>query len=172
MLELFKVFWDIALWRRGPRDVPASGVLLALLAVAYATVSALQAWMVDGPEQAWLRAFADLGFTALVFYVVLAIGRRTNRYLQTLCAVLGTSLLLSLPLLALLAVGGTTGGGPVETLLALATLPLLVWYLFVIGHVVRQALDGPLLLGMAVSMTYFLLSYAVLEQFSPAGGGG
>jgi hypothetical protein len=51
------------------------------------------------------------------------------------------------------------------------SLPLLVWYLFIVGNIVRLALETPLLTGMAVAMTYFVLSYAALVRLPQATGG-
>lgn len=170
MQALLRVFWDIALWRRGPRDLPSSGLLLALIAAAYLATSAAQSWLVDGPQLLWARALADLGLTLAVFWACLAIVRRSHRLRQTLTAVLGTSVVLALPMLALQLLARAVGpDGPVALLLELTSLPLLAWYLLVVGHIVRQALDAPLLTGLAVAMSYFVLSYLLLVQLPRAG---
>jgi hypothetical protein len=173
MQSLVRLFYDIALWRRGPRDVPASPALLGFVAAAYVAISIVQSHLVYGPEGALLRGVADLALTAAVFGVALAIARRMHRYVQTLTAVLGTGALLAVPMIVLLVVGQQVQGVPaLRFLVSLASLPLLVWYLFVIAHVVKQALDTPLFTGMAVALTYFVVSYAVLVGLLPAGSGG
>jgi hypothetical protein len=169
MPQLIRVFWDISLWRRGPRDVPASRALLAAVALAYLGVSALQSRLMYGPALMLPRALADLALTIAVFWVTLRIARRPHRFPQTVIAVLGTGTLLSLPMLALQVVAAQAGPqGPVAAFLSLASVPLLVWYLFVVGHIVRLALEAPLLTGMAVAMSYFVLSYLALAQFPGA----
>lgn len=172
MKALLQLFFDIALWRRGPRHVPASGALLAAVALAYTVVSVLQSFVVYGAEQALLRGIADLVLTLAVFWVALAVARRTHRYRQTATAVLGTGALLALPMLALQILGTQVGdASPVAFLVALAALPLVVWYLFVVGHIMREALEAPLFTGMAVALTYFVLSYALLVQLLPPATG-
>jgi hypothetical protein len=172
MQALVRVFWDIALWRRGPRDVPPSWALFALVAVLYVTTSAAQSLLIYGPTLAWGRGLADLGLTSVVFGACLAVGRRTNRLLQTLTAVLGTGALLALPMIGILLLGQQLGpDGPLALLLSLVSLPILVWYLFIVGNIVRLALEAPLLTGMAVAMTYFVLSYAALVRLPQATGG-
>lgn len=173
MQSLVRLFYDIALWRRGPRDVPASGALLGFVAAAYVAISILQSHLVYGADGALLRGIVDLALTAVVFGVALAVARRTHRYVQTLTAVLGAGALLAIPMILLLVIGGQVEGvPPLRFLVSLASLPLLVWYLFVIAHIVRQALDTPLFTGMAVALTYFVVSYAVLVGLLPAGPGG
>jgi len=42
MSSLFRVLIDIALWRKGPQDLPASPFLLAMLTAIYVGVSFVQ----------------------------------------------------------------------------------------------------------------------------------
>jgi hypothetical protein len=171
MQALVKVFWDIALWRRGPRDVPASPLLLALTVAAYSATSVAQSLLVDGPELLVLRTLVDLALTMAMFGACLLLTRRTHRLLQTLTAVLGTSALLALPMILLQLAGRQAGpDGPVALLLELLSLPLLAWYVLVLGHVVRQALDAPLVTGLAVAMSYVLVNYLVLIQLPKVAG--
>jgi hypothetical protein len=173
MQSLLRLFYDIALWRRGPRDVPASVALLGVVAAAYVFISVLQSRLVYGPDGALLRGVADLALTAAVFGIALAVVRRTHRFVQTLTAVLGAGALLAVPMILLLLLGRQFENVPsLKFLVSLASLPLLVWYLFVIAHIVRQALDTPLFTGMAVALTYFVVSYAVLVGLLPAAPGG
>jgi hypothetical protein len=177
MQSLFQVLLDIALWRRGPRDLPAEPSLLARVAVLYAALSAVQAWLLAGPSgefgDALLVGVVDLAFTATFFWVVLAIGRRPHRALQTLSAILGTLALLSVPMtLLLLLFGLVQGSVPLKFLASLASLPILAWYLFVIAHVVRAALDAPLATGMATAVAYAVASYFLIDRLLPATGTG
>jgi hypothetical protein len=169
MQELLKVFWDIALWRRGPRDLPASRALLAAAALSYLATSAVQSLLVDGPTLAVARGVADLCFTAAVFWLCLAVGRRGHRLLQTLTAVLGTGTLLALPMIALFLLAAALGQqGPVAGALKLLLLPLLIWDLCVLAHIVRLALEAPLVTGVAIATTYYLVGYLFIERLLPA----
>ena len=172
MQSLLKVFWDIALWRRGPRDLPSSPALLGLVAALYVLTSVVQSWLIYGADLAVLRGLVDLGITAGVFWVCLAVSQRRYRLTQTLTAALGTGVLLALPMIAMLVVGRNEGShGALSVVLSLLSLPLLIWYLFVVGHIVRLALEAPLFTGMAVAMTYFVLSYVALAQLPQVAGG-
>jgi len=171
MQELLRVFWDIALFRRGPRDVPASRLLLAVAAAGYVATSAVQSLLLFGPPLAVERGFADLALTVAVFWTALALRRRGYRFLQTLTAMLGTGTLLSLPMIAMLIVRREVAdAAAVALLLSVASVPLLVWYLFVVGHIVRHALEVPLFTGMAVAMTYIVLGYLLIEQLPATAG--
>jgi hypothetical protein len=169
MQALLTVFWDIALWRRGPRDLPPSRGLLAVTAVLYLVTSAIQSLLVDGPALAAVRGVADLAFTAAVFWLCLAIGRRGHRLLQTLIAVFGTGTLLSLPMIAVFVAAAAAGAdGPAGRAIELLLLPLLVWGLAVLAHIVRRALEAPLVTGVAVASSYYLAGYFLLERLLPA----
>lgn len=167
-MQLWQVFWEIALWRRGPRDVPASGAVFAFTAVVYTATSVFQSFLLAGEEDAFTLGLADLAITLGLFSFVLLVSRHAHRWLQTSTAVLGCGTLFMLPSIGLLLVGQLLpSGGPLAFLVSLASLPLLVWYLFVLGHIVRHAIDSPLITGMAVAMTYFVVSYAAVMHIAP-----
>ena len=172
MQSILKVFWDIALWRQGPRDLPSSPALLSMVAVLYVLTSVVQSWLIYGADLAVLRGLVDLGITVAVFWLCLAVSQRRNRLLQTLTAALGTGVLLAVPMIVMLVVGrNERPEGLLTAAFSLLSLPLLIWYLFVVGHIVRLALEAPLFTGMAVAMTYFVLSYVALAQLPQVMGG-
>jgi hypothetical protein len=169
MQALLTVFWDIALWRRGPRDLPPSRALLAVTALLYVATSAIQSLLIDGATLAVARGLADLAFTAAVFWLCLAIGRRGHRLQQTLIAVFGTGTLVSLPMIAVFMAADAVGpDGPVAGAIKLLLLPLLIWGLAVLAHIVRRALEAPLVTGVAVATTYYLVGYLLIERLLPA----
>jgi hypothetical protein len=166
MQALIKVFWDIARWRRGPRDLPASPALLAVVAVLYLCANVALTRLVDGPVLALTRGVADLGFTLAAFWLCLVVGQRAHRVLQTLTAVLGTGTLVTVPAIALAAVGQQLGppGPDAAALTLLLLLPVLIWQVAVLAHIVQQALDAPLVTGIAVATSYALLDMLIAAQ--------
>lgn len=166
MQALIRLYWDIVLFRRGPRDVLPSLPLLAFLSLLYIAIGTIQAQLQFGPSLALLCGLADFALTCIVFCVALYLRGCQHRWLQTLNAILGAAALLSLPMLALqVARQGLAEQDPRLLLLSVLSVPLLVWYLFVIGHITKLALDVSLLAGMAVAMTYVLLGYLLIEQW-------
>ena len=168
MQSLIKVMWDIALWRRDPGELPASWMLVALTGLAYGLASYAQAWLLYGRVDALGRAVADLAITVAFFWLVFAVAGRRSRFVQAGSALLGTSALLS-PLMMLL----LTLKSPAESHYAVAlvvwagSVAMIVWYLFIVGHIVRTALERSLGVGMAVSITYLLASSALLTRLYP-----
>jgi hypothetical protein len=92
-------------------------------------------------------------------WVLLALTRRRARFLQTATALLGVgalALLILYPLDSLIQLLGQD---------QLMALPIgVIWaavfigYLFACAHIWRSALDSGLLLGVGISLGYFLLS--------------
>jgi hypothetical protein len=172
MREWVSICWDIALWKRSPRDLPASAALLAGAAAAYLVTSLVEVQLVFGPALAVERALVDLGLTALVIPACLALRDRAYRALQTLTAILATSCLISVPMILVLvmvhAFGRDTTPGQA---LAFLLLPLQIWYLFAIGRILRLALDAPLVAGMALALTYALCNDFLMSALPRALGG-
>ncbi len=169
MLRLVKAFWDIALWRRSPAQLPASLFLLALVAAAVALLEVLAALLSPGPgDNILTRVLLSVGLPLLFTWVVLTIARHPQRFLQTGSALLGVGVLAGLAVYPLGSLIGVIGSD------RLASLPLIVlvclgfiWYLLACANIWRAALDSGVAVGMAVSIGYFLLSLLLEQQLLP-----
>ena len=170
MQALLKAFWDIALWRRDPSHLPDSAALVLVAALAYACLSAVQSWMLYGASQLLGRTAADLALTVLLVWLLLAFTHRRHRFKQTVSAVLGTGALLSPLVILLLALRQPADASyPLALLVWAGSVGVIIWYTFIVGHIVRTALDTGLFTGVAVAITYLVASAALLTRLFPEG---
>ena len=172
MLHFLKAFLDIVLWRRGPQDLPASRLLLWLTAAAYVGVSIVQLTLLEEPAPAWL-VFVVLDPVLLTagVYLLLKLFGKTDRFLQTATAVLGTGVVLGLGMFLPVQWLLTAAGVPVESTAAgLVALGMVVVFALVTGRVLKLATDSSLFTGITLSLTYFLLINLLLH-FASGGGG-
>jgi hypothetical protein len=169
MLRLAKAFWDIALWRRSPAQLPASLFLLTLVAAAAALLEVLSAFLPPvSSDRIFTRVALSVGLPLGFAWAVLVLARHRQRFLQTGIALLGVGVLAELvlyPIGSLIHVIGSD---------RLASLPLgflmvvgLIWYLLACANIWRAALDSGLSVGVAISVGYLLLSIAVEQQLLP-----
>jgi hypothetical protein len=163
MLQLAKAFLDIALRRQTPAYLPASLLLLVLAGCAVALTEVLGALLPPPPNgQIPLRIVLELGMPLTFTWVLLALARRRARFLQTATALLGVGALAALILY------------PLDSLIRMmgedkwASLPVgVLWtavfigYLLAYAHIWRSALDSGLLLGVGLSLGYFVLSNSI-----------
>jgi hypothetical protein len=169
MLRLAKAFLDIALWRRSPAQLPASLLLLGLVASAVALLEVLGALLPPGPsDRIVTRVVLSVGLPLGFAWVVLAIARHGQRFLQTGIALLGVAVLAELimyPLGSLLSVIGSDR--PAAIPLGLLLFVGLIWYLLACANIWRAALDSGLGMGIAISVGYLLLSMVLEQQLLP-----
>ena len=143
MKELIQLFTEIALLRRGPQDLPASLLLLALTIVGYSGINFLVSSLMP-PIKGWPEAHLvlDVAFTLVWYVVLLRLAGRSERTLQTTTAVFGFQAVLS-PLLVvsdwlmLRFAKDATWALPV----ALIWLTLIIWVIAANSHVVKAALE-------------------------------
>lgn len=161
-MTLIRILADIALWRRGPRDLPASGPWVLGAMVVYALENALQTALATHGRAGVLAGVVGVIATSAVLAGILAIGGRLHRLAQTLLAVLGTDILLA-PLVVLVAagIGANDETTLVGLLLRLALLALVVWNLLIVAHILRAAFDATLAVGVALAVGCGVLSYLV-----------
>jgi hypothetical protein len=140
---------QIALLRKDPGILPASFLLSALLALGYAGANAVLAY-VDHAER------------------ILALTRRNHRYPQTLSAVLGTYVLLAPAITLLILMRGPAKTNYAVWLLTNAgSTVITIWYLLIVGHILKSALDTGLVTGFAIAVTWALASLAIAESLFP-----
>ena len=168
MQALLKAFWDIALWRRDPSHLPDSPTLVLLAGGAYAALSAVQSWLIYGTDALVLRTAADVGLSCLLVWLLLALARRPHRFNQTVSAVLGTGALLSPFVIMLLLLSNPSDSSyPLALFVWAGSVAVILWYTFVLGYIVRAALDTGLFTGTALAVCYLVASAAILSRLFP-----
>jgi hypothetical protein len=169
MTQLLSSLVQIALLRKDPGVLPASIALAVLLAVAYAATSALQSWILYGADRIVPRTVVDLGLSLALFWLLLAVTRRGHRYPQTISAVLGTSVLITpiVILLLLLMQGPATTYYPVWLLARVGAIVVTIWFLVIIGHILRGALETGLVTGVAIALTWLIAGRALADKLFP-----
>lgn len=165
MHALFRLFLDVLLRRRGPEDVPPSWALAGVVSVASMAVNALYVAHVPNGDGHWaVRTLGDFAAGALFLAFILLLARLLPRFLQSFTAMAGTSTLLALPALALLALA-QTGWRPLQTVLNLAFTMLLVASLFVTEHILRRTLECSVWRSIPLTFANFLLSLGIAQWF-------
>ena len=96
MKELIQLYTQIALLRRGPQDLPASMLLLALTVVGYFAVNCLVSTVLPPLPGSWLaQLLVDVAFTFAWYVLLLKFAGKPERFLQTTTAVFGFQAVLS-----------------------------------------------------------------------------
>jgi len=169
--QFLKVFLDIVLWRRGPQDLPNSGLLVALTLVAYELVNLVQiALMEVSIAELLLYLVVDPLLLMGGLWLVMMLFGRKDRWAQTVSAVLGCTalmaLVVSVPMVLL--VGPRMAGDPPAALQLLA-LGLVIAFILVVGRIIQLATDSNLLTGSAIATTYVVMFHALAGAIRATG---
>ncbi|MDY6944155.1 MAG: hypothetical protein SXG53_00430 [Pseudomonadota bacterium] len=162
ILRFLQSFLDIALWRKGPQDLPASSLLAILALVAYLSTGFLR-----------MRLFALDRTTSLLFicvdalmlgawaWLVLAFFGRRQRFVQTITATLGVGLLVLLLDVTIRSAQLTLGWSD-ELSMNWLMLRFLLTAL-VLGRIFMLALDRGLITGIALTVAIIYSTQAVVQ---------
>ena len=163
MLPIAKAFLDIALRRQTPAYLPASLLLLVLAACAVALTEVLGALLPPPPNgQIPLRIALEVGMPLTFTWILLALARRRARFLQTATALLGVGALAALILYPLESVLRVMGEDKWASLpVGVIWTAVLIGYLLACAHIWRSALDCGFLLGVVITLSYFILSSSI-----------
>lgn len=182
MGRLVLVFAEMALHRRGPDELPASRFLFGLILAGYLTVGFVSL-LVRAPAERLLElnilgSTVQLGFFGLVildtlvyllfFWLVLKAFDRSQRFLQTATALLGTETLLSIvgiPVLAWIDAVRSSDGEP--TVGTFIYLLLFLWSIDIAGFILSKALQNAYFVGVLIVIGYVMISFTLGEYFFP-----
>jgi hypothetical protein len=161
MSRLLRTLFEIATLRGDPSGLPSSTGSVAVFVLAYVLADTLVG-RIAGFDSVLTRTALDLGLTLPFFWMLLALTRRTHRFAQTLNAMLGVYALLAPAIALLLLLWLPVRSDPALGVIAEAGYTLFViWYLLIVGHVLRSALDTGLVTGFAIAVTWTVVSIAV-----------
>ena len=157
MSQLLNLFMRMWVLRANPQDLPVSRFLTQALALTYIVVSVLSLSGQFGFLRAVVASIIDATLLLAPVIALLAISGFPERSDQTLSAILGASILLVLMLLLSSALVSSRHS------LQVAQLLLLAWYVLIFGHVLRQAVSLPVLLGAIFAFVYVMVSDGLIR---------
>ena len=169
MWQLAAVIGEIALRRRGPESLPDSTFLTGLLFAVFSIMNLIYlllqggfGWLGLGNLAAQLVLVFGFVFAALTFF------KLERRYRQTMSAILGVNIVVSLVYFPV-ALGGLALGVDLEGMPFNAIrYGFLLWSVIIEAHIFARALSQPLLLGFMVELLYVLSSFSISDSFAPA----
>ena len=169
MTDLQKLIALLVL-KSAPQDLPYSMSLALRLTVAYILSGAIVLQNTVNPP--YLLAGMVLGFVVqyLFTYSVLAALAKNERFLQTLCAMLGIGVLfnlLSWPVLSVLA--DEMAEESLKSTMSLMFLLLISWEVLVKAHIFKHALELKMFASLALSFSLFFISVTLSQLLLPAG---
>jgi hypothetical protein len=161
MAGLVKSLANIALLRGDPSALPSSWASVAVFVLAYAFADIVVA-STGSIQPVIARTAVDLALTLPFFWLLLAITRRTHRFPQTVNAALGVYVLLAPVIILLLLLRNPARSSQAFSLLVTASFTVfMVWYLLIVGHILRSALDTGLVTGFAIAVTWLVVTVAI-----------
>lgn len=169
MKELFGLFFEIAMSRKGPQDLPASAVLLLLTVLGNWFVRFLVC-LVAPPTPQWrLHLVIEIVFTLLWFAILLRAVGRPERFLQTATAMFGYGLLLFPPWTVAIHFSQRLQIDHVMYLpVALIALALAIWIIRAASFVLKAALELPIVACVLLTILQIFTGELLMQAVSPA----
>lgn len=169
MALLLKELWLLCLFRSSPARLPSLPVvMIALLVVDWLASVVVISWL--SPELAATRvllniAVAQLVLAALVL-AMLKVAGKSERWTQTMSALYGTDLLLTVLFGFALPAARSIGESPGNMLEIL----LFLWTVTLYGYIVHLAMEIPLLAGMLAALGILIVGFSFSDALVGSAG--
>ena len=166
---LARAMWEICTLRRGPQDIPASFTLMVLMLTLNAVAGAALETIEMSAGSAIIAAVVDAAAVIVLVRLLLMATRRENRYLQTVTAIAGTGVILSVfaaPAVAWLSAWVEQRrdvGMPM-----LLWLAVFGWNLLIIAHIFRHAIDTNLAIGFVLAVVFVFIDVQLINHLLSA----
>jgi hypothetical protein len=165
MHALARFFVQLALLRAAPQDLPASTALLALLAALGVLVGTVNGARIFGGAGAAFGAnLLDLAMTLALLALLVGLRGFGGRWLQTATAFQGLGVLAGLAMLVTQAFADLLSAVDVAVLVDLVVA---VWLHVALGHVLRHALEVPLMAGVLIVLAYTMTAFNIVARIFP-----
>jgi hypothetical protein len=163
MWKLIQTFVDIALWRKGPQDLPASRFLAMLALTFYVLSSFVQVQLLQLRAQSAVVIIAvDILMMMVWLWAVLAFFGRRQRFIQTFTAMVGVGVVLS-ALDIVVRVAQLAFFGPADSPPVFWLALRLIAVALIMGRILMHALERGLLTGMALTIAIIYSTAAVSQ---------
>lgn len=176
MLSVAKVlllaFFDICRLQKRPQDIPESKNLLTLCLVFYGLLSVGLVMLSEPPDRAVLAGLLDVILIMAFTLALLQIRSKVGRWIQTVTALTGTGIVLSLialPIYVLLSFSGGSeaSSNPIYGFGLLILAGLAFWNVVIMAHILRHALDVNMLWGIILAIIYIWIVFSFTAAVMP-----
>jgi hypothetical protein len=150
-MPLILRFCNLCLLQAGPQHVPASSFLLVLSAAAYVISGTIGSAYYYSWALAAQTTLADAVLLIMFANAAVAMRGHPRRATQTMIALMGVGTLFHVLALAIATLGMPTT----------VFLVLLLWNAIVFAHILRHALEIPLMFGFGLTAFYIFVTVAV-----------
>ena len=164
-MTLLKPFISIILLRTGPQMLPTSQLLLGLVVLVFAVISAIAYGMRYDLQVVTAAVIVELGLLSTFVAAVLTLYGRPERIVQTLTALIGCGAmigLITLPLQVWFVQSELNQQQGAQHVLIV--LLFLIWEVLIRGHIFKHALDRGLAFGVMLSIAYFWLALEIVKR--------
>ena len=174
MYQLIFLFWNICRLRARPEEIPYSTNLLWILVFFNILLGWGQLVIQEIAIEALFHSVILIGFALFFTVAVLQFKQMGSRVVQTLSAIMGTGLILSILITPLLVsqhyLIQMTQPFPLwahvlSSITVILMLGVNVWILIITAHIFRHALDTRFAIGMLVTIAlvgFNILLYSML----------
>ncbi len=169
MLNYFRLFFDLCLFRQPAENVPRSDTLLFCTGVAAIVTGALNALPDERISSALLLAATQILLFAAIIWIALRLRGHRERWVQTMTGIYGAVTVLQLMTMPLsswharLIIPETQGMALTLPLMAIAAIS--IWSLAVMSSVLRQAMQVPVAAAVLIIIGCQVLLLMVVFWF-------
>ncbi|ORU91889.1 MAG: hypothetical protein A6F70_00970 [Cycloclasticus sp. symbiont of Bathymodiolus heckerae] len=165
---LLRLFLDLCLLKKGPKDVPDSKALLKLVFLSYFLAGTVLISSDGFMVNAIMQALIETVLVAIFIYALVTLFSVSHRFDQAITAIYGTgTLITSLSIPFIFWVQDLSNNDEPTGPAGLVVFLIVCWSFVVMAHIIRETIQKPLSVCLLLTFCYLYLSYQVINWLYP-----
>jgi len=167
MVALLKFFFEMALLRKAPQDLPASlALLLVLLGINFLLSFYIGLQVFDSTSHALLANWIELSLSAGLLLTGLVMTDKVQRWQQSYTAVLGLGVFSALLTIFYRLLADALA---IPALASTLDFTVFLWMELALANILRHTFDMALSFGILIVFIYTMLVLSLVARWLPAG---
>lgn len=169
MKAVWLLFWQLCRLRIGPEDMPGERAFTVLIVAMGWALSVLVLWQERGDFRLGLSVTSVItAVDVMSLYALLSLTRKANRFPQTLTALAGADVVITLIQLPFVMLGSyVPEKSPFVMFFWMAGFGLFAWELAIRGYIYHRSLQVGVFQANLLAFALMLLSLAVSVKLFP-----
>lgn len=171
--ELLAIAGRLVRLRSGPHELTHSPKLLIALIVSSVILDLGIGSAIEYSGPLLARSLLSMVLLLALSWTALSLRGMLHRYVQTASALVLCAMVFSVIALPLALAFGTPPAADqplngAQMLIALIGLAVVIWKIWVDAHIVRQAIDAPMSLGVMLALSWAIADWALGQAIFPS----
>jgi len=166
--QLLRLFFELCLMKKGPKDVPDSSVLLTLVFCLYFLAGTVLLSSSLVLTEALMQSLIETVLLGVFVYFLVSFFSIKNRFNQAITAIYGSGAFITIVSMPFIFWMQSLTGNGSTGMVGLIVFMLVCWSFIVMAYIIRETIEKSFAVSLLLTFCYLYASYQLIKLVYPA----